>query len=52
MFAVRNSFLRDIFSIRHGKRHGKAKEGSKDGNGELHCKIAKVKARGYENITV
>ena len=52
MFAVRNSLLRDILGIRHGNRHGKAKEGSKDGNGQLHCIIAKLKTREYENITV
>lgn len=52
MFAVSNSLLRDILGIRHGKRHRKANEGSKDGNGELHCIIVKVKTREYENIAV
>lgn len=51
-FAVGNSLLRDILSIRHGNRHGKAKEGSKDGNGELHCVIGKVKTWKYENMAM
>lgn len=52
MLAVGNSLLRDILSIRHGKRHGKAEEGSKDGNGELHCISAKVEPWGYEILAV